>query len=421
MSSAARPLTNTERTVALEPIQLRLLERIARRLTSILELDPLLTEIVGDIATTLGYSRSAVLLLDESTNEVVVVAARGWHVSRMSGRFRVGQEGMVGKAAALGRTIYAPDVTKEPSYIPCESSSRSEVDIPLRSHGKVIGVFDAQHPEPNAFSDSTIQLLESVASYIAIAIENARSFQRERAEKEKVQRELHAARVVQKSLRPSLKPPCRGFEIAGTCDACGAVAGDWYDFFHLPDGRTAVALADVSGKGASAALLMASTRSVLRMVAAEHEQPAAVLQHVNAVLVEDFPDERFVTMVYGVLDPEKKTFTFANAGHFAPIVCNASGPGTVVDSDNGLPLGIFNQEFKETTVAMPAGTVLLLFSDGVTETVGENGEEFGLGRLCRSVTGDASVEKILGDLKTFRGTAAASDDVSLVVVKSVSG
>lgn len=248
MSSAARPLTNTERTVALEPIQLRLLERIARRLTSILELDHLLTEIVGDIATTLGYSRSAVLLLDESTNEVVVVAARGWHVSRMSGRFRVGQEGMVGKAAALGRTIYAPDVTKEPSYIPCESS-RSEVDIPLKSHGKVIGVFDAQHPEPNAFSDSTIQLLESVASYIAIAIENARSFQRERAEKEKVQRELHAARVVQKSLRPSLKPPCRGFEIEGTCDACGAVAGDWYDFFHLPDGRTAVALADVSGKG----------------------------------------------------------------------------------------------------------------------------------------------------------------------------
>ena len=164
---------------------------------------------------------------------------------------------------------------------------------------------------------------------------------------------------------------------------------------------------------------MASTRSVLRMVAAEQAQPAAVLQHVNSVLVEDFPDERFVTMVYGVLDPEKKTFTFANAGHFAPIVSSANGRGVVVDSDNGLPLGIFNQGFKETTVEMPNGTVLLLFSDGVTETVSASGEEYGLGRLCGSVTGEASIEKILGDLKAFRGTAAARDDVSLVVVRSV--
>jgi sigma-B regulation protein RsbU (phosphoserine phosphatase) len=414
-----RPLTDTQRITLMEPTHVRLLERVARRLTAILDLDTLLQEIVGDVAQTLGYSRSAVLLLDEDGNELVVVAARGWHNTLPGSRFKIGEPGLAAKAAMLQKTVYAPDVTRDPDYVVCEATSRSEVDIPLKSRGRLIGVFDAQHPEPKAFLPSDIQLLESVASYIAIAIENARAFERERLEKEKIQGELSAARVVQKSLTPKRRPTCAGFQVDGICDPCGAVGGDWYDFISLPNGKVGVVLADVAGKGAAAALLMASVRSILRCSARQNEQPAEALTQADAVLVKDLPQDRFVTMIYGVLDPQARTFTYSNAGHLPPILCESTGQGTLATHDkNGLPLGIARRTYEQNVVMMPPGRSILLFSDGVSEAAGAGGEEFGLERLCGSISAETSVESLLNELRAFRGSVPINDDVSMVLIRA---
>src|SRR5512145_889568 len=143
--------------------ELLLLQRVAQRINSILDLDLLLEEVVSDAAETFGYSRSGVLLKDEETNELVIAAVRGWTINyHVKGdRFKIGAYGMVGHVGQTGETYYAPDVTKDPYYQISESSTRSELDIPLQVHGRLIGVFDFQHHELNGFPAGRIQLLEA--------------------------------------------------------------------------------------------------------------------------------------------------------------------------------------------------------------------------------------------------------------------
>ncbi len=234
--------------------ELFLLQRVAQRINSILDLDVLLEEVVSDVAQTFGYSRSALLLKDDEANELVIAAVRGWTINcHVKGeRFKIGEYGMVGHAGETGETYYAPEVTVDPYYQISEASTRSELDIPLKVHGRLIGVFDFQHHEPNGFSAGRIQLLEALAAHVATAIENARLFQRERQEKERMARELDEARRVQLSLFPSQAPDLAGFEVTGLCLPCQEVGGDWYDYIPLQEGRLALVLADVSGKGMGA-------------------------------------------------------------------------------------------------------------------------------------------------------------------------
>ncbi len=328
--------------------ELLLLQRVAQRINSILDLDLLLEEVVGDVAQTFGCSRSAVLLKNDETNELIIVAVRGWTMNyHLKGtRFKVGEYGMVGHVAATEDTYYAPDVSMDPYYQVSEQSTRSEVDIPLKAHGRLIGVFNAQHNDVDAFPPDRIQLLEALAGHIATSIENARLFQRERLEKERLTRELCEAQAIQKSLFPDHAPPIPQFAIAGLCSPCRAVGGDWYDYIPLRDNRLGIVLGDVSGKGMGAALLMSSTRSILRLFAESGLPASDVLSRVNGVLLKDFPSARFVTMVYAVLDPDSRILTFANAGHPHPLLIDSTG-AHFIGTDDGLPLGIRDSLFSE--------------------------------------------------------------------------
>jgi sigma-B regulation protein RsbU (phosphoserine phosphatase) len=401
--------------------ELFLLQRVAQRINSILDLDVLLEEVVSDVAQTFGYSRSAVLLKDDATNELVIAAVRGWTVNyHVKGdRFTIGACGMVGHVGETGVTYYAPDVTVDPYYQVSEASTRSELDIPLKVHGRLIGVFDFQHHEPNAFSASRIQLLEALASHVATAIENARLFQRERQEKDRMAKELDEAQRVQLSLFPSHAPDRAGFEITGLCLPCQEVGGDWYDYIPLEGGRLALMLADVSGKGMAAALLMASTRSLLRLFAERGLPPAEVLSQVNRVLVKDFPRAKFVTMIYAVIDPASRSIVFANAGHLPPLFVDSTG-SQFLEIDSGLPLGIQEVSFTEHRLNMLAGSRLLLYSDGVSEAMNSSLEEYGAMRLQdQMMNPSASVQSILDDVRAFAGGHPASDDRTLVMIRTV--
>src|SRR5262249_41685239 len=150
-----------------------------------------------------------------------------------------------------------------------------------------------------------IRLLEALAGHVSTAIANARMFQRERLEKERMAKELDEAGAIQSSLFPARAPHVEGFDLTGVCIPCREVGGDWYDYISFADGRIAVVLADVSGKGMGAALLMSSTRSALRLHASRGLSPHEILFELNKFLVDDFPASKFVTLVYAVLDPAK--------------------------------------------------------------------------------------------------------------------
>lgn len=399
--------------------ELLLLQRVAQKINSILDLDILLEEIVGDVAETFGYTRSGVLLKDNETNELVIAAVRGWtiHYHMMGDRFKIGEYGMVGHVAATGETYYAPDVRVDPYYQISEESTLSELDIPLKCNRELIGVFNIQHQEPNAFSPARIKLLESLAHYIEIAIENARLFQRERLEKERMSNELKDARVIQSNLFPKDSPQIPGFNITGICLPCLEVGGDWYDYIPLPDGKLGIVLADVSGKGMGAALLMSSTRSLLRLIANTTQSPKDVLKQLNEILIKDFPSTRFVTMIYAVLDPKKQKFVFANAGHLSPLLVDSSG-SNFLETTDGLPLGIAESSFSEREVILNSSSRLIFYTDGVTEAMNSSDEEYGSERLLiHSNESSVSIQSVVGDVNKFTGGYKQSDDLTVVMIE----
>jgi sigma-B regulation protein RsbU (phosphoserine phosphatase) len=397
--------------------ELYLLQRVAQKINSTLDLDALLDQIVGDVVSTFGYTRLAILLKEDETNDLVIAAGWTGDVCLKGARFKIGEDtGITGHAAATGETFYAPDVRKIPFYIGGEHDTRSEVDIPLKIRDELIGVFNLRHVEVNAFSPERIRLLEALAGHLGTAIANARMFQRERFEKQRMAKELDDARAVQSGLFPASAPEAVGFDVTGVCRPCREVGGDWYDYISLSDGRLAVVLADVSGKGMGAALLMSSTRSVLRLNAARELSPKEILSELNKFLVEDFPASKFVTLVYAVLDPGKRKLTFANAGHLPPILVDSSG-ARFLQTDAGLPLGIMECEFSEHEVEMPPGSRVFLYSDGVTEAINSSFEEYGPDRMLKHVTStNSTVKSLLDNVAEFTSGHPESDDITVVMI-----
>jgi phosphoserine phosphatase RsbU/P len=401
--------------------ELFLLQRVAQKINSTLDLEALLDQIVGDVASTFGYARLAILLKDAETNDLVIAAGRSGEISLKGARFKIGEDaGISSQAAATGETYYTPNARKGPFHVFGEEDSHSEIDIPLKIRNELIGIFNVQHVEMNAFSPERIRLLEALAGHVATAIANARMFQRERFEKERMAKELEEARDIQSGLFPVSAPATAGFVVTGVCVPCREVGGDWYDYIALGDGRLAVVLADVSGKGMGAALLMSSTRSVLRLHAARGLSPKEVLFELNKFLVQDFPASRFVTLVYAVLDPLKRKLTFASAGHLPPLFVDSLSARFLL-SDAGLPLGIIECEFSEHEIEMLPGSRVFLYTDGITEAINSSLEEYGPGRILEHVTDPtATVQGLLNDVNKFTSGHPASDDATVVMIAAIS-
>jgi len=398
--------------------ELLLLQRVAQRITSILDLNPLLEEILNDVCRTFGYSRSTLWLKDDATNELVLHGWTGPHHSE-GDRFRIGVDGIVGRVGVTRETYYAPNVLVDPYSQLGDERSRSELAVPLTVGGRLIGIFDVEHTEIDAFPPARIQLLEALAGHVATAVENARLFRQERLEKERMSDELQEARQIQFGLFPAQSPELPGFSIQARCIPCREVGGDWFDYLPLDDGRLGIILADVSGKGLAAALLMSSTRSILRLVAEDGMPPGEVLRRINRTLLKDLPATRFVTMIYAVLDADRRRLVFANAGHPYPLVVDSAG-GRFLRTEAGFPLGLRDGSFAEREVELAAGCRLVLFSDGLTEATSPADEEYGTERIRQHVeTESATVESLLDDVHGFVAGSPASDDQTVVMIRAI--
>ncbi len=392
------------------------LQKAAQRITSILDLDELIDTVAHEVVRSFGCVESNIYLHDEDRRDIVLAGTCGCTQCSKGYRMKIGRDGMVGYVAATLQPRYAPDVSKDPYYTPCEEATRSEIAIPLQVNGKLVGVFTASHPEVDAFPPEQFRLLQALCSHISVAIHNACMFREERLAREAMTREANEARAIQQSLLPKSSPYIPGFVVSGLSIPAGAVGGDWYDFIPLENGRWGLVLADVSGKGTAAALLMSATRGMLRSLAEACCTPAEVMTKLNRLLVEDFPAGRFVTMVFAVLDPQKRTITFANAGHLRPLLITPE-VSRFLDSEKGLPLGLGFGEFSETEVAFPVGSRIVFYSDGITEA--EHGdEEYGLQRLQSHMEReDASAQSLLGDVRSFANSNGLSDDATLILIK----
>ncbi|MBV8820497.1 MAG: SpoIIE family protein phosphatase [Acidobacteriaceae bacterium] len=393
------------------------LQRAAQLIGSTLDLDALLERVVNDLAMSIGNVEVAVWLRDPETDDMVLHGVRGCSLHQKGSRLRIGRQGMVGHVAATAKMRYARDVRLDPYYLACEPETRSAVSIPLEAGGRVIGVLCVDHCETDAFSEDQLQVLQALAGHISVAIENARLFQMERRERERMSREAEETRAIQEALFRKPVPLIPGFALETAWHPAGAVAGDWFDFIDLGNQNYAIALADVSGKGMPAALLMSATRAILRSLCHLHSSPSQTLAHLNRALLEDFPTGKFVTMVYGVLDARSREMTFASAGHPRPLIIN--GECSFLDVDPGLPLGLGASKYPEHTVKLERGTRVLLYTDGITEAMNREYEEYGPARLIEHfLQPDACVDGLIDEVRGFGHGADAADDATAVLIRS---
>ena len=420
-------MSNASRQFALNPISspsslqqrrvevLLSLQRAAQEIASILELEELLDTVVHRIAVDFGCVESSIVLVDG--NEFHLAAVHGCTQSKKGERWPI-SEGLSGQVVATGKAYYAPDVTRERLYRPCEPRTRSEVIIPLKVRDRVIGVFGASHHEVDAFPRAQIEILTALAGHIAVAVVNAQRFQHERHQTRHLREEQDEARRIQRNLLPRSAPSLPGFQVEAECVSAGPVGGDWYDYIPLAGGRVAIVLADVSGKGMPAALLMSAVRGMVRSLAPLANGPSAVLASVNRMLLDDCVTGRYVTMIYAVLDPENRMLTFASAGHPWPLLCHGTDIRPL-HTDAGLPLGLLPCDFTEHTVKFCHDFRLLFYSDGISEALNREDQEFGSARLTEFVaTHDSSLSRLMEAIKDFRGACAQKDDATVILLRS---
>jgi serine phosphatase RsbU (regulator of sigma subunit) len=295
--------------------------------------------------------------------------------------------------------------------------------VPLISQNRPVGLINIATEQWEFLTSADLQFLSVAGSQVAVALERARLYDLAESQRTRLQQELKMARAVQKSLLPT-QPPCiPGFTVVADWRSAREVAGDFYDFFLLPDGRWGVVLADVSGKGAPAALYMAMTRSLIRSEASHYNNPSEVLTEVNRRLLVESPCEMFVTVFYMVVDPVLQSLTYANAGHYPPFLRRASGRLERL-AQGGLIMGLFEQfTLSDETLKLESGDTLVAYTDGLTDTLNNQDEDYGHNRLVDAINSAPTAARdilahILKDLESFAGPAPQPDDVTLLILTS---
>lgn len=299
--------------------------------------------------------------------------------------------------------------------------------VPIISQGRSLGTINVATDEWQLLAEPDLELLSDFGGQVAIALDRARLYDLAQAQRARLEHELEMARAVQASLLPGQLPSIPGFGLAASWSPAREVAGDFYNVFPLDGGRLGIVVADVSDKGAAAALYMVIAHSLIRTKAGLTSSPAEALMLVNRDLIAQSSAEMFVTVFYGILDPATHTLTYTNAGHNPPIVRRASASNrTEVLPLGGLILGILEKvSLADATISLAPGDALVLYTDGLTEAENPQGEGFGLTRLAAAIAAAPSEASglhahVLAELAAFTASASQMDDITLLVVTSES-
>jgi sigma-B regulation protein RsbU (phosphoserine phosphatase) len=410
----------------------RLLVGLSRRISSTLDLQELLDHLLDVVRSAVGYDAAGVFVLNRSVrlggdtggNLIAGMAAVGFPPDRGEDdpMLRSGK-GIVGHVIHSGERVVAPDVTRDPRYVVGRPSTRSEIAVPIISNGEVIGALNLESDRLGAYTEADAELLESFAAAAAIAIEKA-TLHRQVLEKQRMDQQLRLARHVQTSLLPSRAPALEGYDIDGLNLPTWEIGGDYFDYVPLEDGRLGLVIADVSGKGVPAALLMATFRAALRTAVRRERRVPAIVRHVEQILLESMDGARFVTALYGVLEPRTGRFTYANCGHNPPLLLRARGGRAVLDRGRpALGIGAGARFDRAATITVAPGDTLVLYTDGVIELNNPDLVEFGEVRLegvLRAAAGRSAADTIgavVDATRAHAGQVSYEDDFTLVVVR----
>ena len=340
-------------------------------------------------------------------------------------------EGLIGRVWQTGQSLCLNDLSEVPELAKLRGSAfgAASVMAAALSYAKQdLGALAvANGPLGAPFSQGDFVVFKSIAEQSAFALYNAIIYSMAN-EKKRLDHDLEIARDIQRILLPAEAPAINGFQISGINVPARQVSGDYFDYIRVDDERLGVAIADVSGKGIPASLIMAICRSVLRAEAARNPSPADVLRKVNRQLYPDIKEDMFISMAYLILDHQRDGVTLARAGHDAPLlykghsqtVTPVKSPGMVVGIDSG---NVFDRLTVDFAVPLERDDCLVLYTDGVTEALNTDGDEFGLDRMIQSVRASATdgaqtiVKRIIEDVRNFTGSVPQNDDITVIAIR----
>ncbi len=388
--------------------KLRGIQAITDRALSSLNPQSMLDALVNRVREVLQADTSAVLLLDRPSGQLVATAASGLEEEVRQGvRIGLGR-GFAGRIAAEGRPVVLDEVdhTKVVNSILLEKGIRSLMGAPLLVDGQSIGVLHVGTLRPRRFTSQDVDLLQLAADRAALAVQ-ALTAQLDRA----------AASALQRSLLPSALPVVPGVQMAARyVPGTGNVGGDWYDVFVLPSGELCAVIGDVAGSGLRAAAIMGRIRSVLRAYALETSDPADILTRLHTML-QYFEPDAMVTVLCAMFTPDMDQVALSSAGHLPPVLATPGQRAVPVWLTNDLLIGVPDNRVRHvTTIQMPPGGVLCLYTDGLIERRGRP-IDHGIGRLAEAVVpsdpeiGCATVMTAMSDV------SAQSDDVALLLIR----
>jgi sigma-B regulation protein RsbU (phosphoserine phosphatase) len=401
---------------------------VSQGLAANVDLDDLLELIVNELIRAIDAERGTLYLIDEETGELFSrVLLEDIGVLREV-RVKIGQ-GIAGYVAARGEVLNIPCAYDDPRFVSAFDQTtgyRTETVLaaPMRNPQQgIIGVVQLLNKKGGAFTERDERLLAAMAAQAAISIENARLYAQEIRQR-LIDQELETARAIQKSFLPDVIPQHDGWDIAAFWRPMREVAGDFYDFYSLPDGRLAVVIADVSGKGVPAALFMALSVTVLRFAMGLNFAPAEVMDRANQAIIADQQSKMFATVFAGYLDLDSGVLQFASGGHNPPLLYRSATGHCEYLAASGVAVGVFKEaDYAEGMVTLADGDVLVLYTDGITEVFNAEEEEFGEERLERLVVQHASkpadrlANLIVETAAAFGQEQGAFDDETLVVIK----
>jgi phosphoserine phosphatase RsbU/P len=438
---------------------LQVLNEISREITSILDPDELLQRVGQLIRRIIDYQMLSVWLVNERDNVIESRLAirlprhEGkpkeerrsiWDSSPTAGPETLSSaatgsvsdtigvrgepvpmgEGLVGAAIDERRAILVGDVRKDARYRMVNPETRSEMVVPLIYKGRSIGALDIEHSRGHFFNEDHERSVTTLAAQIAIAIENAQLYQRVAQQEQRLERDLAMAREVQLRLLPPAKPQHKRAEFAARFLPARTIGGDLYDFLTYDPNRSAIALGDVSGKAAPAALYAALVSGIMRSAASQHPSPSEMLRMLNDALQERKLDSQYVTMLYGLWNDENLTLQIANGGSVQPLFCHGDEVDTI--RAEGFPLGMFpNATWEEFSIATQPGDSVVFFSDGIVDAQNGAGEMFGNDRLVacvrkhRQKSASKLAESVLTEVGRFQGKRDRFDDETVLVLRVV--
>ena len=399
----------------------KILHQVSQEFSTLLDVNALLSKLVEIIRKLISCDAFSLFLVDEE-NKVL----RRKFAIRYDERVELDNiplgKGLTGTAAETKQTVRVNDTQADPRYIASHPGIRSEVALPLILKGRVIGVLDLESEKFGNYSDEHVRILQTLAPQIAASIENARLYEELAIREQKMEADLQAGRKLQSVLLPSEAPEVKGLEIGIGLRPARQISGDLFDFFEHGEESVVIAFGDSSGKGAAAALYGALVGGLLRSLAPRRRSPAILLKALNTTLLERKVEAQYVTLLVLRWEAATRTMTMANAGAATPLICRA---GMILKpTAEGVPVGLLDtRDYDEVQVPMQSGDLLVLYSDGVSDGLNVDGDEFGVDRIANVMTRTAAstskqiVDAIFEELDGFTQGADQFDDQTLLVLK----